>query len=333
MKAKQIISFMMILILCLTLSTNIYALEEKETVYASLEKQNEIYSMLNDESYNGYKYLKYDNLTILKESITKVYYVSTLDYARSGILKVVPMTLSGSSDVYVAKTINANGLYAGNLQFYIKDGIAYRLLFEPSYFAFSESFEGLSNPGWAASCSYADHAQRIQKILNRSSFVPIDKVKYVLFEGWGNAFYIEDDTGVHIIPVGKLYKNQEYNGTDRAVNINEIKKFADQALERHNDFIKEKEAWEKEHPGQSYASLGVTGGGAASPFTGSCGQVDNILNISEYLGIDMTAGVSESGGQAASADKLQKVLWITIPACVLLAGAITFICIKKRKKE
>ena len=200
------------------------------------------------------------------------------------------------------------------------------------FFAFSEYFEGLSNPGWAASCSYADHAQRIQKILNRSSFVPIDKVKYVLFEGWGNAFYIEDDTGVHIIPAGTLYKNQEYNGTDRAVNINEIKKFADRALESHNEYIKEKEAWEKEHPGQKYM---VVGGGAASPFTSSCSQFDNILNISEYLGIDMTAGVSDieiDDGQVSFPDKLQKALWITIPACVLLAGAVTFICIKKRKK-
>lgn len=333
MKAKQIISFMIILILCLTLSTNIYALEEKETVYASPEKQNEIYSMLNDESYNGYKYLKYDNLTILKESITKVYYVSTLDYARSGILEVVPITYEGSSDVYVAKTINSNGEYAGNLQFYIKDGIAYRLLFEPTYFAFPDIYVGIDDPKCMASCSYADHAQRIQKILNRSSFVPIDKVKYVLFEGWGNAFYIEDDTGVHIIPVGSLYKYGGYYDTDREVNINELKEFADRFLERHNDLIKEKEAWEKEHPGQSFASLGAAGGGAASPFTGSCSQFDNILNIYEYLGIDMTAGVSDNGGQVNDSDKLQKALWITIPACVLLAGAVTFICIKKRKKE
>ena len=179
MKAKQIISFMMILILCLTLSTNIYALEEKETVYASPEKQNEIYSMLNDESYNGYKYLKSDNLTILKESITKVYYVSTLDYARSGILEVVPLTCEGN-DVYEAKAINANGKYAGVLQFYIKDGIAYRLMFEPTYFAFPDIYVG-NTLKCRASCSYADHAQRIQKILNRSSFVPIDTVKYVLF--------------------------------------------------------------------------------------------------------------------------------------------------------
>ncbi len=331
MKAKQIISFTIILILCLTLSTNIYALEERETVYASAEKQNEIYSMLNDESFDEYKYLKHHNLTILKESITKVYYVSMLDYARSGILEVVPMTCEGSTDVYDAKTINANGEYAGTIRFYIKDGIAYRMLFEPSYFAFPELFEGLYDPCCSASCSYADHAQRIQKILNRSSFVPIDKVKYVLFEGWGTAFYIQDDSGVNIIPVGSMHKSEGNYITDSVFSKNDLKKAADRSLERHNEFIKEKEAWEKEHPGQPYTA---TGGGAASPISSTItsSQVDNILNISEYLGIDMTAGVSDNSGQATDSDKLQKALLIIIPVCVFLAGAVTFICIKKRKK-
>ena len=170
---KKITLLILSVITLLLLTTNVVFATENSgnSVYASKSIQEKVYQMINDESFDYYVILKSDNVEILKESITPVYTMDLLKYAQTGELDIIP-AVNGISpseqekklgNVYIAKTVTDSGEFAGNVEFYIEDGVAYGLLFSPSVAL--EQYFTKETSSYMASCSYADHAKRIQNIL------------------------------------------------------------------------------------------------------------------------------------------------------------------------
>ena len=91
-KSKMILAIVFALTLCSTTLVPTYAAEEREMVYANEKTQNEIYSMLNNPAFDYYAAFQAENLLVVKESITRVYTASLLEFAQSGNLEVEPMT-------------------------------------------------------------------------------------------------------------------------------------------------------------------------------------------------------------------------------------------------
>ncbi len=279
-KLKFILSVIVVLALSLTMLIPAYANEEKEMVYANENTQNEIYSMLNDSSFDYYAALQADNLIIVKESITRVYTISLLEYAQNEILDVKPMTSgSGNNSVYIAKVVTTEGIYAGNIKFYIKNGTAYNLLFSPSP-VLSEYYIGVDNPHYIASCSYADHAKRIQGILKRSSFVSIDKVKYIVIDDVVEGFLVEDEATFSIIPVGYI-PTEGLDTVDVNLTSSDLSDLASEYSDNYNKQLTEKEEWASKHPDEQWSYTGAY----LSSIISGVSEIDNINNIYEYLNI------------------------------------------------
>ncbi|MBE6552525.1 MAG: hypothetical protein E7665_10410 [Ruminococcaceae bacterium] len=281
-RIKLILTIVFILTLCLTVSGPVYASEEKEMVYADKKTQNELYSMLNSSTFDLYAALQADNLMIVKESITRVYTISLLKYAQSGSFEVEPMT-SGvdKNSVYIAKVVTSDGAYAGNISFYVNNNTAYNLLFSPSP-VLSDYYAGVENPRYIASCSYADHAQRIQGMVNRSSFVPVENVKYIVIDNVTQGFLVEDEKTFNIIPAGYM-STERFNTVDVNLTSSDLSDLASEYLENYNKQMKEREEWASKHPNEEWSFTGAY----LSPIISGVSAVDNINNIYEYLNIPM----------------------------------------------
>lgn len=279
-KVKFILSIVFALTLCLTMLVPSYAAEEKEMVYANERTQNELYSMLNDSSFDYYAALQAEELIIVKESITRVYTVSLLEYGESGNLEVEPMT-SGieNNSVYIAKVVTKDGSYAGNIKFYVSNNTAYNLLFSPSPIL-TEYYVDVESPRYIASCSYADHARRIQSILKRSSFVPVERVKYIVIDNVVEGFLVQDETTFNIIPVGYISKDK-LDTVDVKLTGSDLSDLASEYLQNYNKQLKEKENWVSQNPSEQWSFTGAY----LSPIISGVSAVDNINNIYEYLNI------------------------------------------------
>ncbi len=191
------------IVLCLLLLTTIifstfgvaFATEgSNKSIYASKSTQEIAYQSVQKETFGYYKLFESLKIKILKESITPVYTIDMFEFAKSGVM-TLKLDVKGKSpseedkkqgNVYIAKLITEDGEYAGNIKFYIEAGVAYSLLFKPSMVvqkqllssADSQLFMGKSQQ-YMASCSYADHAERICKILSKDEFVSSSNVKFV----------------------------------------------------------------------------------------------------------------------------------------------------------
>ena len=182
--------------------------------------------------------------------------------------------------VYSSKMIDGNNAFSGSMTFYVDDGIAYRLYSSPQPFKEYEY--------QYASTSYADHAKRIQKILKLDSLVsPVD-VKYVVIDGVGDFFCVKSQDRMHFIAVGIMPVALEHTDKfpiDYALDDVGLKQIADQQLEKYNAHLAEVEKWEKEHPGEEWTATGSSDG---QTIVSQCSEVDNVLDIAEYLNIDFT---------------------------------------------
>ena len=146
-----------------------------------------------------------------------------------------------------------------------------------------------------ASCSYADHAKRIQNILDRSTFVPTSDVKYVTIDHVGSCFFVQNEAKHTIIPLG--YENASaVHKTDYTLDTTELKEIADENLRLYNEYLLEKAEWEAEHPGETYEVMGITG---TAPIITSCSEVDNIIDIAAYLNANTDESVSDNNNDTS----------------------------------
>ena len=276
---KRIFSLCLCLIMLLTLaSTAVDASTSEEMVYASKDARETLYAATQKESFDCYKKLERYGWKIVKESITVVYTIDMEDLADNGNLIVKHVFDEDADDgrVYIAKLVNEEGEYVGNLTLAIEDGIAFGRLVDGTPEVQAQ------NGKYRASSSYADHAVRIQNMLKTPDFISVYDVKYIQVGYVGWFFYIENQDEPILIPVG--YVNVEpstVEPSDNAENWWTVEKLRAQ-VDKIVQWKRELEAWEAEHPGE-YVTVG---GPSVITDGGDCGPIDNILNIDEYLGID-----------------------------------------------
>ena len=282
---KRLLSLCVCLAMLFALaSVAVGAAASDEMVYASRDVRETLYAATQEESFNLFKALKNRGWKIVEESITVMYTIDMEELADNGNLVVKPVFDEDADDggVYVAKLVNDEGEYVGNLSFTIEDGIAFGHLLDGTPETQAQ------NGKYGASCSYADHAVRIQNILKESEFVSVYDVKYIAVDYIGQFFYIENRDEAILIPVGYVYVNaeQDVEPSDNAENwwtAEKLRVQVDKIVNWKREIEAFAEAWKAEHPGEAYTH--TIGGPPVSAAVVSCGPIDNILNIDEYLGI------------------------------------------------
>ena len=270
-----------------------YAGPEKDEsmVYEHGEKLDIIYETIQKESYDLHLALEVSSLKVLKESITPVYEVDLLETARSGEITIIPMWRShtglrgdGEGNVYTAKTITSDGKFGGNIMFYIENGVAYNMIYSPSEYSPMWIENGNHYP---ASASYADHAKRIAAVLNEEDMISPHDVKYVVADTIGEFFYVDNAAHSVFISVGYISNNETGNFlTDYYMDETGLINLAKDYSQKREDFLNEKASWEASHPGEIWFKTGING---LSPIISDCSSVDNIIDITDYLNIDIKA--------------------------------------------
>lgn len=66
------------------------------------------------------------------------------------------------------------------------------------------SLDVVANPTIGASPSYADHAERIQKLLEAEEVIPATDVRLVSIKYAGRCFYIHNEDYQVLIPIGRV---------------------------------------------------------------------------------------------------------------------------------
>ena len=256
-------------------ATNCFA-EEKEisSVYASQEECKSVADILKNDKGDISRYLDYNGFKIVEASITPVYSIDPLNYSRTNNIELIRLYENDTEygSLFVVKLIDKEGNHAGNLSFSIKDETAYFL-----------GASIISGEGYSlASCSYADHAERIRKCLKETQIIPPSDVRYVIIERIGEFFYIKNESHDIFVAVGYA-SDRSTNGSaivDYTLNKTELKIISDDRLKQYEKTIEEKENWEKEHPGEEWHVYGNDGGTAISSV---CSEVDNILDIDAFF--------------------------------------------------
>ena len=269
--------------LCTLASVSVGAATSEEMVYASEDVRETLYAATQEESFDCFNILELYGWKIVKESITVVYTIDMEELADNGKLVVEPGFDEDTDDgrVYIAKLVDEEGEYVGNLGLKIEDGIAF------GHFYDGTPETQAQNGKYRASSSYADHAVRIQNMLKTPDFVSVYDVKYIQVSRVGWFFYIENQDEPVMIPVG--YVNVEASNvepSDKADDWWTVEKLKEQVgiiVEWKRELKAFKEAWEAEHPGEAFSY--AIGGPPVTTAAGGCGPIDNILNIDEYLGI------------------------------------------------
>ena len=276
---KRIFSLCLCLAMMLALGlTTVGAATSDEMVYASEDVRETLYAATQEESFDCFNILELYGWKIVKESITVVYTIDMEELADNGKLVVEPGFDEDTDDgrVYIAKLVDEEGEYVGNLGLKIEDGIAF------GHFYDGTPETQAQNGKYRASSSYADHAVRIQNMLKTSDFVSVYDVKYIQVSRVGWFFYIENQDEPVMIPVG--YVNVEpSDNTENWWTVEKLKEQVGIIVEWKREQKAFKEAWEAEHPGEAFSY--AIGGPSVTTAGGGCGPIDNILNIDEYLGI------------------------------------------------
>lgn len=301
-------------------------------VYASGEELQYVFDSTQKEDSEFYKLLGYDGLSVVKETISPVYTIDLFEYSRTNEMTVVPLYSGEKNEdkVYIAKMIDKKSEYAGFIQFYVKGGIAYRM------FSLEYPFD-YRNSSIQASPSYADHAERIRKCLNADSLISPYDVKYLCLDGLGDFFYIKNQNYDRLIAVGVVSDKDGTNSadviTDYSLDRAELKQIADSQREQRDKMLAEKEAWEKEHPGETWVMIG--GGYGTSYASGVCSEVDNIQNVAEYLDIDysLSRAVDYKTELSEKADGKNTLLIITVSISVLIVSAAVLLTVFIRRKK
>ncbi len=319
--------------------------EGEPMVYAYGDELDEIYEMLQKDSYDYKKVLDIYSLTILKESITPIYTVDMISYAQTGALELKPLWSShtnksdnGNGNVYIAKTITSDKRFGGNIMFYIEDGIAYHSGYRPS--VYSNGWYDGSTQDYQASSSFADHAVRIAGILGEDKPVSEQDVKYVLIPWVGDFFYIKNDKHDIMISVGYMSADETKNKfTQTDYKLDTKTELLDIAKEQkiiNDEFLSEKAAWEAAHPGEVWDYTGDIGY-VTPPIINGCSSIDNIMDIYGYLGIaqNVSPNKESDGDQVSNADSASLGCQASFAGSVALIAAVTAggAVIFKRKKE
>ena len=259
-------------------------------VYASPEEQNEVYELImKNISELDLKYLTYYDLAVVKESITPLYYIDMIEYAKTGNLKISRRRYSLKGKIwegYVAKTITADDKFGGNLYFYVC-GNMINVHGDPC----SPHWDGplsAESTDFHASCSYADHAERIRLCLGKSEIIPAENVRFLNNDSTG-MFYIKDGDNEYFIPGGYETSRHEME-TDVVLSISDMEALAQEYLRIENENRKANEEFQKTHPGEQMIGMQLP-----PTVGGLCSRIDNIINIYEYLGIEATAATEEKG--------------------------------------
>ena len=312
---KRIFSLCLCFIMLLTLaSVAVSAGTSEEMVYASEDVRETLYAATQEESFDCFNILELYGWKIVKESITVVYTVDMEELADNGKLVVEPGFDEDTDDgrVYIAKLVDEEGEYVGNLGLKIEDGIAF------GHFYDGTPETQAQNGKYRASSSYADHAVRIQNMLKTPDFVSVYDVKYIQVSRVGWFFYIENQDEPVMIPVG--YVNVEpSDNTENWWTVEKLKEQVGIIVEWKRELKAFKEAWEAEHPGEAFSY--AIGGPSVTTAAGGCGPIDNILNIDEYLGI---------GNE--SQNKLPLICG-TVAVILLLAMGVSVYYCKHRKSK
>ena len=340
---KKIILVFCVLVFLLASFAPCYADSEEESmVYEHGEKLDIIYETIQKDSYDLHLALKVSSLKVLKESITPVYKVDLLETARSGEITIIPMWCShtgllgdGVGNVYTAKTITSDGKFGGNIMFYIEKGVAYNMIYSPSEYSPMWFENGNHYP---ASASYADHAKRIAAVLKEKDMISPHDVKYVVADTIGEFFYVDNAAHSVFVSVGYISNNETGNFlTDYYMDEAGLINLAKDYSQKREDFLNEKASWEASHPGEIWDKTEVYG---LSPIMSDCSSVDNIIDITDYLNIEIKAmqvsqesdisnRVNNTKGKAHSGLIIGIISGIALIAMIIVISSIYVIRQKK----
>ena len=306
-----------------------------EMVYCSNAEREEIWQRIQTEKPSPWEELEEAGIQIVKESITPVYTIDWTALAETGEVEVklnVTPHISGANYYsYVAKTITAEGEYGGTYIITVFDDGRVIGYFTPSPAIDHYRYDSITGKrrSNSASCSYADHAERIRLLLNKEEIVSPYDVKYVFLASQmvhprGAYFYIESEQV--FIPIGVTSASAtEKDVRDFVLTPEDMRPQAEKDLEEYNAFLERKAAWEKEHPGETFLAVG----GEGSPYSFSaapvCSHLGNVNNIAEYLGIDMTTIPPENPIKAF-------LPWCGV-ACAIVLSVSTGLFYRKCRKE
>lgn len=346
MKKKKLLSSICFLLICLlTLSLTCYAETNKSgsMVYTSGEQLDQIYELLQSDSYDLKKALEINSLIILKESITPVYTLNLSEYARSKKMNVVPMwrshsglTSNGKGNVYVAKIVTLDKQFGGNIMFYIENGVAYNMMYTPSEYS---PMWGASDDKYPASTSYADHASRISVALKETEFVSVYDVKYVVIDSVGDFFYVSNDKHDRFFATGYVSVNSSNSSIDDVdfsmEATGELLNIANDWWSKEKTYLEEKAKWEAMHPGEIWDMTGEAG---VAPIITGCSQMNNILDIASYLNIDYSLSSNQDFNDKSVNDSdvtVNNVDTKEILGLVGVTAGIVFItiCVMTRKRK
>ncbi len=341
---KRVLICILLILLILPFSSRSAAAEnEKEMVYLSGEELDRIYALTTDESFVWSKSLKSDSLMIVRESIMPIYTIDMYEFAETGKFEVKPMWVSirgedneGKGNFYAAKLINEKKQFAGNIIFNVEEDGETNLgnfLYAPGNPPPSSKDEDVSSQTYYLSYSYADHAERIKNILNSKEIISPNDVKLLSLPWVGMFFYVKNENYDILIPTGTARydgKKSDSMLVDRTVNpYVELKAIADNLLADADRYKAEKEAWEKEHPGEIYQVYGE-GFSGASEIVSGCSSVNNIINISEYFSVNNKT----DGYLRLLGNDVNNYIYICLASITIASVSLhILVLIKKRKKQ
>ncbi len=286
------------------------------SVYVSDDDREKLSYMLENNSVNIRPFIESDGYKILTETISQVYYVDLLSFSKTNELEIKPVDL-GKEDtrLYIAKVLDKNDNFVGNLYFRVTDDTVYHSLF--TYVSKNEEF---SSP---ASCSYADHAERIQRCLKEDTPVPETDVTFVTIERLGTFFYINNEKHNVFVGVGDLNAQNDY-----VLNIDQLKEIADKRQKEYEAFLAAKEEWEKNHPGEEYL---VYGGEYQTDVLIESSDITDMEEETQQLSHQTDEAAETTGNGSAVADRKQSEtsendngfpLWIIIAAAAVIIALI-----------
>ena len=343
---KKILFFTLIIFTLLFLGCGIFLLTvginvEEETVYLSNDQRDEIYQTMV-ESCNRYDPVLPTGVYILKESITPTYSIDLSEVVRTGEIHVVPYEeeSKNASDgsvyckrqFYYAKTLTATGEFGGNYWLTIKDDGAFYSAYAPTSVVeyYSTDCDGKKHKveNFAASYSYADHAERIRALLGKEEIIPAEDVKLIYLKhpyyDKGPYFYIESEQV--LVPVGLMAEDPDSTRPlmqDEYLTLEDLKTMAEQDLKAYEEELARKEAWKEEFPEVPYA---FNCGSTFNPHAYLCSRVDNVTDIAGYLDLNMTVKQSDM-------DRLSVILgYVSLGLAVVGGGLITFLATRSKQK-
>ena len=262
---KSLLFILLFLFVYISLAVSPTA-NENETVYVDPETQDEIYNMLIDESFGWDSSIKF-----VKESISRVYRISSPAYAESDILDLKPFM--NDTRFYYVKTVYENGEFAGNMQFKVVDGVAKQHSYIASAKARKEQSGGNFTGTVYRSLYYADCEEEIKSLLKCETEILPCHVKHVDFIGlvsfFGEGFYVDNGDIQAIIFAGGEYASGRIEPM-RVCNLTELKESCKKSWESYKRSEAAAESWLSEHPdegpymGGGYAetpTVNTSGGG------------------------------------------------------------------------